>query len=122
MSENSIEMKGTTWDSKRGWVKPTKKIELLPYLYLEGYKMYWDIPKPKELTAEEYLELGDLWRKEPEIPFEGEEDFWLKWSGREKYLYGEKYNFSYKIQFLLNGIISILPFIPITGFILGLVI
>lgn len=70
MSENSIEMKGTTWDSKRGWIKPKKKIELLPYLYLEGYKMYWDIPKPKEVTLEEYSELGDLFVKHIE------EDFW----------------------------------------------
>ena len=37
------------WDDKKGkYVKPftKKRIELLPHLYLEGYRLYWDFPRP----------------------------------------------------------------------------
>ena len=36
------------WDDRKGkYVKPftKKKVELLPHLYLKGYRLYWEFPE-----------------------------------------------------------------------------
>jgi len=119
MLEGEIRMMSPTvnhvWDSRNGWMKPKRRIEVLPYLYLEGYKLFWDIPKPSFPwdKLDEYNHLFTNFIGEGVMP---------RWSGNEEYNHYCKYDFSWEIQHILNKILVVLPIIPIVGFILGLVI
>tara|TARA_R100001015_G_C4437157_1_gene32090 strand:+ start:194 stop:493 length:300 start_codon:yes stop_codon:yes gene_type:complete len=96
------------WDDRKGkYIKPftKKKVELLPHLYLEGYKLYWDfnIPKPYDI-----------------IEASRDKDF------MDNYLTKVSEELEYKKQRkqqkYLNLVLSALPYIPLTGLILGVII
>ena len=109
------------WDDKKGkYVKPftKKRIELLPHLYLEGYRLYWDI-KPYYYNDEELEELFEL-----DLDFSNwscsshsKRNYKLfEWCNETK-----KYK-PYPYQKYLNMVLSVLPYIPLTGLILGVII
>ena len=100
------------WDDRKGkYIKdvidkqstPLKRIKIIRWLYFDGRKLYWDIPEPKfegELTKEWLKIYGDSW-------------------GYRRYL---RYVKHYNMQEYLNKILSALPYIPLTGLILGVII
>ena len=110
------------WDDRKGkYIQPftKKKIELLPYLYLEGYRLYWDFPRPISMVEFNKIHTWEEDASEEEIEkimkifkedFEKEIDLELKY---KLYIKLEKY---------LNMVLSVLPYIPFIGLILGVII
>ena len=96
------------WDDKKGkYVKPftKKKVELLPHLYLEGYRLYWDFNTPEPYDIIEASRDKDFM------------DNYLTKVSEEL-----EYKKQRKQQKYLNLVLLALPYIPLTGLILGVII
>ena len=97
------------WDDRKGkYVKPftKKKVELLPHLYLKGYRLYWEFP--------ERYNVIDLIEKNHGDDFI---DIYLTKVSEEL-----EYKKQRKQQKYLNLVLLALPYIPLTGLILGVII
>ncbi len=104
------------WDDKKGkYIQPftKKKIELLPHLYLEGYRLYWDFPKF------DVIELSDKHIVNFENDPEQKEFINEVTEGLEENYKWKKYH---KLEKYLNMVLSVLPYIPFIGLILGVII
>jgi hypothetical protein len=107
------------WDSRKGWMKPKKRIEVLPYLYLEGHKLFWEIEEyplqsftEKEKQQQKKYDkkiIKDIFYDGP-CPLDDELREFIQYIKLRR-----------KIK-KCNMVLKILPIIPIAGFILGLVI
>ena len=101
------------WNDRKGkYVKdvivkqltPMKPIKIMTWLYFDGRKLYWDIPEP----SSDIENASPLWKNKYENT-----------RGYKIHLRLKKYN---KMQKYLNKILSALPYIPLTGLILGVII
>ena len=106
------------WDDRKGkYIKdviikdiideqltPSKRIKIIRWLYFDGRKLYWDIPKPSSDVENASL----LWKNK-----------YKNTRGYKIHLRLKRYN---KMQKYLNKILSALPYIPLTGLILGVII
>ena len=113
------------WDDRKGkYVQPftKKKIEILPYLFFEGSKLYWGFPKPPEFEHTED-EIKEEVRRSRLL--QEDLDAYLALPP-PKYLDREIEHWKsvqrYNMQKYLNKILSALPYIPLTGLILGVII
>ena len=109
------------WDDRKGkYVKPftKKKIELLPYLYLEGYRLYWDLPLPPNIE-----ELNKKYSSDDNTSEEELENITNSYMEEYKKAIDLeiKYEPYYKLEKYLNMVLSVLPYIPLTGIILGVI-
>ena len=102
------------WDDKKGkYIKEifkSKPIKIMTWLYFDGRRLYWDIPEPNE---EEYIPTRDL-----TIPIE---EWEIKVKKSWTYRFYLKEHKLYKRQKYLNMVLSVLPYIPLTGLILGVI-
>ena len=110
------------WDERKGkYVEPftKKKIKILPYLYLEGNKLYWGFPKPPEFEHTEE-EIKEEVRRS--VLLEKDLDAYLALPPPE-HLEREIEHWNnvkrYNMQKYLNMVLRILPLIPVSGFLLG---
>jgi len=110
-------MKDKIWDDKKGkYVKPFtgKRIELLPHLYVEGRKIYWDIPKPKPTITKEEADL--VHNKRINNTDDDISDIIVRIHlGKLKWI-------AYNYQKQMNVILRLLPYTLLCGFLLGFII
>jgi len=105
------------WDDRKGkYIKPfsKKKRELLPHLYLEGFKLYWNFPKKIEV-----LELSD--KHAANFDNDPEQKGFMK-DFEEAVKSNAKWKKYRKQQKYLNMVLSVLPYIPLTGLVLGVIL
>lgn len=96
------------WDERKGkYVEPftKKRIEIIPYLYLEGHRLYWEFPERYDV-----IELIEKYHGD------GFMDNYLRTVYQD--IEYDKYR---KQQKYLNMVLSVLPYIPLTGIILGVI-
>ena len=89
------------------------KVPYIPYLYFNGWTLFWNIPK-WVATTEEFNEMIDLEKK-----YSIGEAHKL-WSCRDKSLKELKLRFSHDNQHILNAILQLLPMTLLYAFTLGL--